>query len=735
MRKAAGGRGDNTGFHGNGNDAYVSVVGSGTTVWLTVLNADGSIRYSKSAADDLTLLGVGRVDAAIDASGSVIVVFEAKYAEDRSNLVFARRFDPSGDPTGPSVYVSEKEVPGSSEQPSEGPRIAWRNGEVAIAWESKNDLDTINPDDGLPKTVVALRLFSTTPPREYSIGLNFGADEANNTSSGSLASTNVAGVPSVAQANWNNLTLLSGTNSAVVADANGNAEPTLVTVNWSSANTWSSTGRGEENNGFPTNSPDRTLMTGYLDTGSATTTRVQIASIPTRLTTNGYDLYVYASGGVAARGGSYRLLDGVSGLPITDYVRVQSGTNLSSYVEVSRNLGATNPAGGRIFGVGNYIVFRGLTRPNVVVQAVTGPAAGGLGFSGTPRAPINAIQLVAPATGSTLEDVTQPGDAIVSSDPDANSPAAERVPNAIDNDSATKYLNFGKDGNQTAPFAGPVGLTVTPKAGPSIVNGIAFTSANDAPERDPASYKLEGSNDGTNFVAISEGTVPPFSGRFIRQEILFTNPPTAFQVTLSGASERPNPVTTPATGSGTLTLAGDQLAYAIKYSGLSAAATAGHIHGPATTEQAVGVLIAFPNVTGTEGTLSGTLTLNAATIQALQGGLAYVNIHTGNNPGGEIRGQVVPATFTTYRLTIPTVANAATANSMQFSEVELLGRVFAAPAAPTIAISRSADKITITYQGTLNSSDSVTGPFAPVAGATSPFTVTPDGAAKFYIAR
>jgi hypothetical protein len=45
---AGGGRGDGTGFHGNGNDAYVAVNGSGNQVRLTVLNANGTLRYSRS---------------------------------------------------------------------------------------------------------------------------------------------------------------------------------------------------------------------------------------------------------------------------------------------------------------------------------------------------------------------------------------------------------------------------------------------------------------------------------------------------------------------------------------------------------------------------------------------------------------------------------------------------------------------------------------------------------------
>ena len=42
----------------------------------------------------------------------------------------------------------------------------------------------------------------------------------------------------------------------------------------------------------------------------------------------------------------------------------------------------------------------------------------------------------------------------------------------------------------------------------AIVNGITITSANDAPERDPKSFVLSGSNDGKSFVEIASGSIP-----------------------------------------------------------------------------------------------------------------------------------------------------------------------------------------------------------------------------------
>ncbi|HXJ76749.1 MAG TPA: hypothetical protein VNM37_28085, partial [Candidatus Dormibacteraeota bacterium] len=77
-------------------------------------------------------------------------------------------------------------------------------------------------------------------------------------------------------------------------------------------------------------------------------------------------------------------------------------------------------------------------------------------------------------------DVTQPRDPIVPTS--NNSPPPEGVANAIDNTTMTKYLNFERLNT---------GFTVTPSLGGTLVTGLSLTSANDAPERDPATYRLE----------------------------------------------------------------------------------------------------------------------------------------------------------------------------------------------------------------------------------------------------
>src|SRR5204862_386886 len=85
------------------------------------------------------------------------------------------------------------------------------------------------------------------------------------------------------------------------------------------------------------------------------------------------------------------------------------------------------------------------------------------------------------------QDFTLPGDPLVPSS--NNSPGSEAVANAIDNVPTTKYLNFDRLNT---------GFTVTPRVGGTTLSGLSFVSANDAPERDPATYVLTGSEDGSN---------------------------------------------------------------------------------------------------------------------------------------------------------------------------------------------------------------------------------------------
>ena len=112
--------------------------------------------------------------------------------------------------------------------------------------------------------------------------------------------------------------------------------------------------------------------------------------------------------------------------------------------------------------------------------------------------------------------------------------------------------------------------------------------------------------------------------------------PTLFTATLTGAEETP-PNNSTGAGTATLLLSPDeQTAHvAMNFSGLSSAQTGAHIHGPAAPGVSAPILFPLP-----DGQLSDVLiALSATDVQNLKNGLLYINVHSGNFPNGEIRGQ------------------------------------------------------------------------------------------------
>jgi len=81
----------------------------------------------------------------------------------------------------------------------------------------------------------------------------------------------------------------------------------------------------------------------------------------------------------------------------------------------------------------------------------------------------------------------------------------------------------------------------------------------------------------------------------------------------------------------------------VSFSGLSASASAAHIHGLAGVGTNTGVLQGLTATAATAGTISGTWTIaSAAHRDGLFGGLTYLNIHNSTFTGGELRGQLIP---------------------------------------------------------------------------------------------
>lgn len=118
---------------------------------------------------------------------------------------------------------------------------------------------------------------------------------------------------------------------------------------------------------------------------------------------------------------------------------------------------------------------------------------------------------------------------------------------------------------------------------------------------------------------------------------------TTFKADLKGSSEVPPNQTG---GSGTATATYDpatkELTWSGSFSGLTGPAMAAHFHGPAEAGKNAGVQIWISEKgKPLESPFKGSAKLTDAQASDLMNGQWYVNIHTKENAGGEIRGQLV----------------------------------------------------------------------------------------------
>jgi hypothetical protein len=124
-----------------------------------------------------------------------------------------------------------------------------------------------------------------------------------------------------------------------------------------------------------------------------------------------------------------------------------------------------------------------------------------------------------------------------------------------------------------------------------------------------------------------------------------------FTAELTGAQERPTPVPTEGEGEAKFESDGTSVAFELKWKNLSSPAFAAHIHCGGPEEAGpVGVTL-FAGTMGTEGEVQGSFTAPdpgnacgwddlADVLEAMATGEAYVNLHSTQFRGGEIRGQV-----------------------------------------------------------------------------------------------
>ena len=92
-------------------------------------------------------------------------------------------------------------------------------------------------------------------------------------------------------------------------------------------------------------------------------------------------------------------------------------------------------------------------------------------------------------------------------------------------------------------------------------------------------------------------------------------------------------------GDVTAELVGNDLTIIVRFSGLSSGVTAAHVHNaPVARRGGVAFAVDLGGATGIAGEIADTVTLTDDQIAELRGERYYVQIHSENNPGGELRG-------------------------------------------------------------------------------------------------
>ena len=112
-------------------------------------------------------------------------------------------------------------------------------------------------------------------------------------------------------------------------------------------------------------------------------------------------------------------------------------------------------------------------------------------------------------------------------------------------------------------------------------------------------------------------------------------------IPLTGGQETPRPTAFGAHGSFTYEIDGNQFCYTLEVSGLSAVASAAHVHvSPRNVAGPVVIPLAVPAQTSFD--VSACTTADPMLLAAIEADPSayYVNVHNANNPPGEIRGQL-----------------------------------------------------------------------------------------------
>jgi hypothetical protein len=125
----------------------------------------------------------------------------------------------------------------------------------------------------------------------------------------------------------------------------------------------------------------------------------------------------------------------------------------------------------------------------------------------------NGLPIDPAPSGIDITDLGGP----VSAQYQTGSPTGEAYTNLIDNNVNTKYLTFNP--SAWIQYQAPSSY---------IVKGYTIASANDAPERDPLNWTLQGSTNGSTWTTIDTRSNEDFPGRLQKRIFKFNNT-TAYQ--------------------------------------------------------------------------------------------------------------------------------------------------------------------------------------------------------------
>ncbi len=196
-------------------------------------------------------------------------------------------------------------------------------------------------------------------------------------------------------------------------------------------------------------------------------------------------------------------------------------------------------------------------------------------------------------------------------------------------------LSFG---NLTGPgIAAHIHIGEPGKAGPVVVPLCTPCTSGATGTANINATVLDAIKNGSAYVNVHTKTNP--AGE-IRGQVASL---ASVKVALRASQERPKPKGKVRRARGTFTAAitrtgsSGVVAWRLTFSRLTGKAIAAHIH---SGRRGVPGPVIVPLCSPCKSGASGKATVSASVLSALESGRAYVNVHTGKNPAGEIRGQL-----------------------------------------------------------------------------------------------